>query len=908
MILKPGQQLAHYRLHEQIGEGGMGVVWKATDTQLNRDAAIKLLPAGFVDEPERLQRFEREARLLASLNHPHIATIHGLHDASGPDGTVRFLAMELVEGEDLAQRIARAAIPLERTIEIATQVAQALEFAHARGVIHRDLKPANIKLTADGQVKVLDFGLAKALTGDPGASDSVPNPAMSPTLTSAGTAAGVILGTAAYMSPEQARGKSVDKRADLWAFGCLVYEMLTAQRVFVGETISDTLASVLKEQPNWSALEDDTPQPLRRMLRRCLAKDPRQRLSDAGAARLELSESLEPPHPDERPGATAALEKPPPAKRTVLPWAVAAVAVLVALGSWILGTDGATTGGQLLNLAIPLPAGVKLDDGQSSNLAVSPDGRYLVFAGGAEDGNRLYLRKMNSAAIAAIPGTDNAINPFFSPDSRWIAFFADGKMKKVQIDGGTPVTICDSLGAPRGASWGADDKIVFPRHFDSALMWVPGTGGKPEPLTTLDEGRQERTHRWPQVVPGHDVVLYTVATRDSPEYYDDARIDALRLSTGERKTVFEGASAAWYTPTGHLVFAREGFLFAVPFDIDKLEVAGAPVPAVEEVMGARNSGAVYASFSETGLLVYVGGIPTTRRRVLTWHYLDGRSEPVAGAEVAGYIDPAVSPDGGRIAVGLANEGNFDIWIYDIARHVSTRLTFEGNNSAPRWTPDGKNIVFHGIRDGVGAVWVKPADGSGEQRVVFSMDGITTAAGSVSPDGRLISVSVFGENKTDIYVASLEDPEEPAVPFVTTPADETHSAFSPDGRWIAYTSDETGNYEVFVRPYPGPGGRWQISSGGGIRPTWSPDGRQLFYRIRRRLYVTDIDGDDDNALRAGASRLLRDDLRRIELATSFGIAPDGQAIVDTDPAEKEVAPDQATVVVSWFEELNRLAPR
>ncbi len=904
MAGQPGQQLAHYRLVEKIGEGGMGVVWRATDTTLKRDVAIKMLPEGFATDAERLQRFEQEARLLASLNHPHIATIHGFHEAEG----YRFLAMELVEGEDLAQRITREPIPLERIVEIATQIAQALEVAHAQGVVHRDLKPANIKLNASGQVKVLDFGLAKALSVDPASGSSTGDPSHSPTMTSAGTLAGMIIGTAAYMSPEQARGKSADRRADLWAFGCLLYEMLTRNRPFDGETISDALASVLKEHPDWSALPEETPPGVRRLLRRCLTKDPRQRLSDAGGARLELQEALAPVPAEERGPFHTAPPPPEPSRRNILPWVVTAVAVLVALGAMFVGGESEPVPTEPLHLAIPLPPGVKLNDDQQTTLAVSADGGHIVLTAVRDEGTELYLRNLDHPEASPIRGTLNGDNPFFSPDGRWVGFFADGKLKKVSISDGALITICNSPGTPRGAAWGDNDLIVFPQHFDGGLFRVNAGGGEATPLTELDQDRRERTHRWPSFIPGRGVVLFTVATLDSPEFYDDAQIDALDLSTGKRKTVYKGASLARYLPTGHLLLAREGLLFAAPFDVDRLEVTGSPVPVVQEVMGARNSGVVYADVAQNGLLAYFAGKSTTRRANLTWRYFDGRSEPVAGSAIGGYVDSSVSPDGKRIAVAIAaDDGSFHIWTYDIERQTPTRLTFEGTNLKPLWTPDGKSIVFSSIRDGQGAIYIKSADGSGEERLVHVIEGITVEPSDVSPSGQVIMV-VYGSNRSDIYTKPLDDLDGEAVEFSAGSSAEIHGAMSPDGKWIAYTSDEMDSYDVFVRPFPGPGGRWQISKDGGIHPKWSPDGRRLFYRLGRRLYAVDVEIGDDGAFRPGTQKLLLDDLPRAMLATTYGVSPDGKAILVPEPVDDSGTPEQITVVVNWLDEMERILAR
>ncbi len=918
MPLVPDQHLLHYRITEKIGEGGMGAVWRATDTTLDREVAIKVLPAEFARDAERLSRFEREARLLASLNHPHIATIHGFHSA---DDT-HFLVMELVEGEDLEQRIARDPVPLERAVEIATQVAQALEAAHAQGIVHRDLKPANVKLAASGQAKVLDFGLAKALAPDTASGERPGGPSLSPTITSAGTVAGVILGTAAYMSPEQARGKPLDRRADLWAFGCLLYEMLTRKRCFGGETISDTLASLLKEEPDWSALPAGTPPSIRRLLRRCLAKDPRRRLSDAADARLELQEAFDVDEEAEAAAAAAVAAAAAageqaghagPSRSARLPWIVAAgatIAAVAAVAAWTLGARSATAAPRPpIALSIPLSGEVSLNEEQEALLDISRDGRVLVFSGFQDDtaGSSLYMRRLGEPGIVPLPDTDGALNPFLSPDGEWVGFFADGEIRKLQLGTGTAIRVCPVPGATRGATWGEDGTIVYPLHFQGGLMRVPATGGEPVVLTELDPARKERTHRWPHFIPGTDHVLFTVATLDSPEFYDDARIDAVDVTTGERTVVFEGASLARYVPTGHLLLARGGFLYAVPFDPDTLRVEGTPVPVLEGVRGAANSGVVYAAVSQGGILAYVPGRSQNPNKRLTWMYADGTSQPMAGAEPGGYIDVAISPDGGRVAASVAGDRSRDIWVYDLAAESRIRLTFEGENTNPVWSPDGKTLHFNSVRGGFGAAWMTRADGSGQPTLFHAIAGSTCGVLDISSDGKFALLEVYGKQKTDIYLKPL-DPQAEATPFLDTAADERHARFSPDGRWVSYSSDETGDYEVFVRPFPEGSGRWQISNAG-LDAYWAPDGRSLHYRANRAWWVVDVDpgGAAGAPFRTGTPRLVRRDLPRASLQWTFGLSRKGDAFLVAVSESDQVASPEIRVVVDWFGELERLGP-
>jgi serine/threonine-protein kinase len=859
-----------------------------------------VLPAEFSTDPDRLSRFEREAKLLASLNHPNIAAIYGLHEAEG----VQFLVMEMVEGEDLAKRLERGAVPLHEAVEIALQVAEALEAAHDNGVIHRDLKPANIELTPEGKVKVLDFGLAKAMTPDAAGSD----PSLSPTLTSARTVAGMILGTAAYMSPEQARGRVADRRADVWAFGCVLYEMITGRRTFEGETVSDILASVLKVDPDWDSLPDGTPPKLRRLLRRCLERNPERRLAHLSGARVVLRETSEGTLDETEVVAGEPAEATPVSRVSrALPWAVAAVLAGVAAVSIWMATGRGEAESELLTLVAPFAEELTVPADQTGVVALSPDGRTLALTLQSNQEKMLYVRKLNAPVFTAMPGTEDASTPIFSPDGKWIAFLAGNKLKKVSVEGGNPVTLCDADGNNRGASWGTDDRIVFAPHYTLPLMQVSGAGGDPTPLTEIDRERGERTHRWPYAVPGEDLVLFTVGTMDSPESYDRARIDAIRPSTGEQRTVLEGASMAWYVPTGHLLFGREGFLFAVPFDVDTLEVQGSPVPVVENVMGMRSSGVIHAGIARNGLLAYIAGKARSRQSRLTWRYFDGRSEPIP-APVAGYINPRFSPDGRQIAVGIEGATTFDIWTYHLEQQRPTRLTFEGDNIRPIWSPDGKRIAFASVRDdALTSIYVKAADGSGKAELLYSSEHLPKSGGANpcgwSPDGTSLVVEFLNENSTNLMALFVDDAKEQVL--VETPAAEQLASLSPDGRWLAYVSDEAGLAQIFVRAYPGQGGKWQISTDGGFAPRWSPDGKQLFFRWDRKLWSVQVDSGADS-FRASRPRLIFDDLPPVNVDGNYDVL-DSERLLIVEPAGDDVEPVGVTVVVNWMDDLRRRVP-
>jgi len=906
MNLNPGQTLLHYRLVEKIGEGGMGEVWKAADTTLGREVAIKFIPGSSAGDAERLARFVREAKMLATLNHPNIAGVYGLHEAEAPapaTGSIHFIAMELVPGEDLAQRLARGALPVEEAIDIARQVAEALEAAHEQGVIHRDLKPANIKRTPDGKIKVLDLGLAKALA--PETSTDAARVSLSPTVTAAGTVAGTLLGTAAYMSPEQAKGRPVDRRADIWAFGVVLHEMLTGRKLFETETISETLAAVLRDEVSMKTLPAGTPASVTALLGRCLDRDPRKRLRDIGEARVALSpESL-------AAGGAAVATTPDPVAvpsrgSRVLPWVLVAALALVAAFSLWRAPGGPAERNELLTLVAPIPADLRLPGDQMGIMALSPDGRTLALVLRNEKGKMLYVRRLDSNALTQMPGTEEAATPFFSPDGRWIGFFTNDKLKKVPVAGGAPVTLCDSQGSNRGADWGTDDVIVFSPHYTQPLMRVSGSGGEPETLTSIEKAKGERTHRWPQSVPNEDLVLYTVGTMDSPESYDDARIEAIRPSTGEHRTVLERASMARYVPSGHLVFGREGFLFAVPFDVKTLEVHGSPVPVLENVMGMRGSGVVHAGFARNGLLAYIEGAPQSRQTRLVWRSRGGASEPIptpAGA----YDDPTISPDRTKIAVAVAGATTFDIAIYDIKQTTMTRLTFEGDNTDPRWSPDGRRVSFASVRNrALMSAYAKAADGSGKAELLYSADRLPNAGQAVpfgwTPDGRSIILGFTNENAANLATLSTEDGE--ASVLLETPASEAMPALSPNGRWLAYTSDETGEFQIYVRAFPGDGGKWQISTAGGVSPRWSPDGRKLFYRQQSDLFEVTID-DSAGSFRAGRPELVFDDLQPRGVY-DYDVL-DANRFLLVESAGDDSAPPGVTVVVNWLENLKERVP-
>ena len=929
MSLSAGTRLGPYEIVAPIGAGGMGEVYRARDTKLNRDVALKILPDAFASDPDRLARFTREAQVLASLNHPNIAHIYGLDrqdGREGQEGTVgpatSFIVMELVEGEDLSQKIEGlrakgSGLPIDEALPIAKQIADALEAAHEQGIIHRDLKPANIKVRPDGTVKVLDFGLAKLHERSASLSGERGGMSMSPTLTFNATQAGIVLGTAAYMSPEQARGKTVDRRADIWAFGVVVFEMLTGRALFSGETITDIIAAVVTREPDLSALPAATPSRVRDLVTRCLIKDPKQRLRDIGEARIAIERAIV--EPDAKAaigsGSPERLALRPAGWPRAVPWAIAGAlaaglaAVLVFWAPW------RTTPSRVVQrLSVELGADVSLaTSGFGDGAILSPDGAVVAFTAQKASGSiQIYLRRLTQLQATALSGTDDADSPFFSPDGQWIAFFAGSKLKKISVTGGAAVTLCDAPNG-RGGAWGEDGTIVFSPDSTSSvrLLRVSSAGGTPEPLTSLAEG--ESTQRWPQVLPGGKAVLFTGGTAGA---YEDANIVVQPLPSGARKVVQRGGYHGRYLPSGHLVYLHDGTLFAAPFDLDRLEVTGQPVPALEGVTSNSASGSAQFAVSATGTLVYLpgrstGGVP------IHWMTHDGKTTPLR-ATLANWFDPQFAPDGRRLAIRI-NDGPPDIWVYEWARDTLTRLTFDPTDDRkPVWTPDGRRIVFASSRvdkSTLNLYWQR-ADGTGDAQRLTESKNLQVPA-SWHPSGKFLAFEeVNPQTGYDLMILPMEGDEasgwKPGKPtvFLNSPFAEREPMFSPDGRWLAYWSNETGRNEVYVRPFPGPGGKWQISTDGGNYPTWSRTKHELFYGTQSAQIMVAAFTVEGGSFRAEKPRLWSDGRFMVRTTNrSFDLHPDGErfALAPAAQAPGGGKQDHVTFIFNFFDELRRLAP-
>jgi eukaryotic-like serine/threonine-protein kinase len=900
MAIEPGRCVGPYEITGAIGAGGMGEVYRARDAKLGRDVALKVLPEAFARDAERMARFQREAKVLASLNHPNIGSIYGFEDS----GATHALVMELVEGPTLADRIRSGPIPIDEALRIAKEITEALEYAHERGIVHRDLKPANVKVTNDDAVKVLDFGLAKAIEGDAASIDI----STSPTMSRMATLAGVLLGTAAYMSPEQAKGKAVDRRADIWAFGCVLYEMLTGQMAFHGESVTDTLAAVIKEEPDWSQLPAATPIRVRVLLQRCLQKDPKQRLQAIGDARIALDEVLSGAPDAALAGAPQAAA---PLWRRALPWAVAALFVLTtALLAFIHFREKPAAPAELMRLEIPLPENTTGDPGL---FALSPDGRQLAFVAVGSDGvQRLWVRPMDSVEARPLLGSESpAIPPFFwSADSRFIAFDAGGKLEKIDISGGPPQTLCSISKHVVGGTWNRDGVIIFPL-IPGALMRVSADGGTASPLTTLDPSRGEIGDNAPDFLPDGRHFLYARGST-MPEYNGTyiGSLDAKPEEQDSKRLLAAGgviyAPSSSHPDVGHLLFVRDGALMAQPFDARRLELTGEPVAMSEQgsVSGVSVSG--------TGVLVYRTGVALNSASTgliqgqLTWF---DRAHKVLGT-LGGpglYGALALSPDGKRVAFERVDPQaqNRNIWLYDIARGVPTRFTFGQFDTEPVWSPDGSRVAFTAALSGLD-LYVKASNMAGQEQLLLKSSDYKFPS-SWSRDGRFLLYGSLGP-PTRIWALPLDGgtADRQPIPVSSSQFNEATGRFSPDGRWIAYQSDESGKAEIYVQPFDASSaaksssaastpmtGKWLVSNGGGTSPLWRGDGKELFYLSPDGMAMA-ADVNISGVFRAGVPK----PLFKVSLGViNWDVTADGKRFLLAAPSVTGAQP-HFIVVLNW----------
>ena len=871
MVLAIGTRLGPYDIVGALGAGGMGEVFRARDSKLGREVALKVLPDLVAHDADRLARFQREAQLLATLNHPNIAAVYGLEESSG----ISAIVLELVEGETLADRIARGALPVGEALEIARQIADAVEAAHEKGIVHRDLKPANVKITPEGRVKVLDFGLAKMY----GAGSPQHDASQSPTLSAMQTIGGVILGTAAYMSPEQARGKTVDRRTDVWAFGCVLYEMLTGRQAFPnGETVSDTLVAILSREPDWQALPSSTPPKVRALLERCLRKDARRRLQDIGDARVEIEEARD------EPALSAVSGAPVRSRRRDYVWAAMALILLVTAA--LLGARlflAPAPDARSVQFQVLAPEGARIDIGQP----LSPDGRIIAFTAISERGQpQIWVRPLDSASPRALPGTEQAQRLFWSPDSQYIGFFAQGKLKKVAVTGGPPLVICNEAG--RDGAWGSGDVILIGGQPMKPLLQVSAAGGQPVAVTEL--GANEFSHDYPDFLPDGRHFLFMARTGSAESF----KVYVASLDSKERRVLPGIAAGARYSPSGHVLFARDGTLMAQPFDASRQELSGEPFPVAEGVPGPV---APY-SVSTNGSLAYLsGGLATNSE--LAWFDRSGKQLELVGPS-GQYGTPQLSPDGKYVAFARGSPG--DIWVLDIGRGLTSRLTSDPAGDAfPVWSPDGRMIAFASSRDLGTFNLYERAVGVVEQDKVLLKNEVPKNPSDWSRDGRYLVYTA----RNDLWALPLSGNRQP-MRVTETPFAEQIARISPDGRWVAYSSDETGDSQVYIQSFPQPGARQQISTTGGFQPYWSRDGRELFY-VRPDLTMMAVSVKPAGAtleVSAPAS-LFRTQLAvagPVALTRSYSVSNDGRFLINvasTDPLGRPI-----TVVLNWAASLKK----
>ena len=901
LSLTPGTRLGAYEILSALGVGGMGEVYCARDIRLGRNVALKILSNAFSSDPDRISRFQREARVLASLNHPHIAAIYGLEEGQ-PGTTPSFLVMELVDGEDLSRRIAVGAIAIDEALPIAKQIAEALEAAHEQGIVHRDLKPANIKVRPDATVKVLDFGLAKTFAPEPENTAAL-HASRSPTITSPAmlTGVGMILGTAAYMSPEQARGKPADKRSDLWAFGAVLYEMLTGKRAFAGDHVSDTLVSVLRDEPDWTALPASTSPMIRRLLRRCLEKDRKRRFDSAADARMEIEDAM-----IATASGDAAILSPAPGSLSshALPWAVTALFGIVAILGWTPWRSSPPPKVTRTTILTSGPTALTIT-GFDHDFALSPDGAHLVYVGNG--GTQLFVRALDALEPVAIASGDRVAGPFVSADGEWVGFVVGGTtLQKVKITGGPTITLARLDGTTRGAAWAADDTIIFATSNPATgLQRVAAAGGIPEVLTRPDHARGEADHLWPELLPNGRGLLFTITSQTGG--FDSAELVVRDLNTGTNKVLLRGGSHAHYVTSGHLVYVAAGTLRAIPFDTNRLETRGTAVPVLARLV-TTGTGSGDFSITTDGTLVYVdpsGGL-AANARTLVWVDRTGKEESTAAPPHA-YLHPRLSPNGKRVAFWSADQDD-DIWIWDLGRTNAARLTLDASQDRfPVWTPNGRQVIFTSNRAGAHNLWWQAADGTGGAERLTTSNSAQFPTG-ITPDGAVVIFNETTPMGNKLRQLALNGTRE-VKPLFQAKGDEYNADVSPDGRWLAFDSNRSGSFEVYVRPFPNVNdGEWQVSTAGGTKPLWARNGKELFYV-----------GADGALLRvpvevrgatwqAGAPVKLFDG-RYVNTGTSgrtYDVSPDGQRflMIKAPPIDASTAVLGLIVVQHWDDELKR----